>query len=323
MTGPRVAWIVASLAGAVPVMDLYLPIAEMSVNALLVLGLGAGVGFLSGVFGVGGGFLMTPLLILIGIPAAVAVATQASQILASSVSGVFAHMRRQTVDFKMGWVLIAGGAAGSTLGVVLFAWFKAQGQVDLLVTVLYVVFLVLIGGLMLIESVGAWWRHRGGATPARSRRRRAWWLLLPLRMKFPRSRLRISVLTPLAVGFFVGLLGAMMGVGGGFIMVPAMIYLLGMPTAVVVGTSLFQIAFVTALTTYLHAVNSGTVDIVLAALLIVGGVVGAQWGSRIGALLRGDQIRVLLALLVLAVAGKLMGDLIVTPTDLFSVARDG
>lgn len=303
-------------------MDLYLPIAEMSVNALLVLGLGAGVGFLSGIFGVGGGFLMTPLLLFIGIPAAVAVATQASQILASSVSGVLAHMRRGTVDFRMGWVLTAGGAGGSFVGVQLFGWFKALGQIDLLVSVLYVVLLGSVGGLMLVESVGAWWRYRrAGGRFASEHQRRPWTRFLPLKMSFPRSRLHLSALVPLVVGFVIGLLGAMMGVGGGFIMVPAMIYLIGMPTAVVVGTSLFQITFVTALTTYLHAVNNGTVDVVLAMLLIIGGVIGAQWGSRVGALLRGDQLRVLLALLVLAVAGKLLGDLVIQPQDLYSIGR--
>ncbi len=305
-------------------MDLYLPIAEMSVNALLVLGLGAGVGFLSGIFGVGGGFLMTPLLLFIGIPAAVAVATQASQILASSVSGVLAHMRRSTVDFRMGWVLTVGGAAGSALGVQLFSWFKAQGQLDLLVSVLYVLLLGAVGTLMLVESIGAWIRHRfSGGRFADEHRRRSWTRALPFKLRFTRSRLHISVLVPLAVGFAIGLVGAMMGVGGGFIMVPAMIYLIGMPTAVVVGTSLFQITFVTALTTYLHAVNNGTVDVVLAALLIIGGVVGAQWGSRVGALLRGDQLRVLLALLVLAVAGKLLSDLVIPPEDLYSIQREG
>ncbi len=304
-------------------MDLYLPIAEMSVNALLVLGLGAGVGFLSGIFGVGGGFLMTPLLIFIGIPAAVAVATQAAQILASSVSGVLAHTRRQTVDFRMGWVLTAGGALGSTLGVLVFSWFKQQGQVDLLVAVLYVVFLGIVGGFMLFESVASWWRsRRAGGRLVRERRRRNWTHHLPLKVRFPRSRLRISLAMPFAVGFGVGMLGAMMGVGGGFIIVPAMIYFIGMPTAVVIGTSLFQITFVSALTTFLHAVNNGTVDVILAALLIVGGVVGAQWGSRVGAFLGGEQLRLLLALLVLAVAGKLMGDLVIEPRDRYSISRE-
>jgi uncharacterized membrane protein YfcA len=302
-------------------MDLYLPIAEMSVNALVVLGLGAGVGFLSGIFGVGGGFLMTPLLLFIGIPAAVAVGTQASQILASSVSGVLAHMRRQTVDFRMGWVLTVGGAAGSVLGVWLFGIFKALGQTELLVSVLYVLLLGVVGSLMLTESLVTLWRRRAGGPPGQARARQGWVRYLPLKMRFPRSQLYISALVPLAVGFFIGLLAAMMGVGGGFVMVPAMIYLIGMPTAVVIGTSLFQITFVTALTTYLHAVNNGTVDIILAALLIVGGVIGAQWGSRIGALLRGDQIRILLALLILAVAGKLLVDLVVTPAELYSIDR--
>jgi len=253
----------------------------------------------------------------------VAVATQAAQILASSVSGVLAHTRRQTVDFRMGWVLTAGGALGSTLGVFVFSWFKQQGQVDLLVAVLYVVFLGIVGGFMLFESVASWWRtRRAGGRFARERRRRHWSHYLPFKVRFPRSRLHISLIVPLAVGFGVGMLGAMMGVGGGFIIVPAMIYFIGMPTAVVIGTSLFQITFVSALTTFLHAVNNGTVDVILAALLIVGGVVGAQWGSRIGAFLRGEHLRVLLALLVLAVAGKLMGDLVIEPRDRYSISRE-
>ncbi|TVQ35858.1 MAG: sulfite exporter TauE/SafE family protein [Geminicoccaceae bacterium] len=304
-------------------MDLYLPIAEMSVNALVVLALGTGVGFLSGVFGVGGGFLMTPLLLFIGIPAAVAVATQASQILASSVSGVLAHMRRQTVDFRMGWVLTIGGGAGSTLGVWLFGIFKAMGQTEFLVSVLYVLLLGTVGGLMLGESIVTWWRRRAGGPPGKTRKRDGWVRVLPFKMRFPRSQLYISALVPLAVGFFIGLLAAMMGVGGGFVMVPAMIYLIGMPTAVVIGTSLFQITFVTALTTYLHAVNNGTVDIILAGLLIVGGVIGAQWGSRVGAHLRGEQIRILLALLILGVAFKLCADLVIEPDDLYSLDRLG
>jgi uncharacterized protein len=302
-------------------MDLYLPIAEMSVNAVVVLAIGTGVGFLAGVFGVGGGFLMTPLLLFIGIPAAVAVGTQASQILASSVSGVLAHMRRQTVDFRMGWVLTLGGGAGSYVGVWLFGVVKAMGQTDFVVSVLYVLLLGVVGVLMLFESVRTWLRRRGtGAVPP-TRRRYDWTRWLPLKVRFPRSQLYISVLVPLAVGFGIGLLAAMMGVGGGFVLVPAMIYVLGMPTAVVIGTSLFQISFVTALTTYLHAVDNGTVDIVLAALLIVGGVVGAQWGSMVGARLRGEQIRVLLAVLIVVVAAKLFADLVITPADLYSIDR--
>ncbi|MGF1475541.1 MAG: sulfite exporter TauE/SafE family protein [Geminicoccaceae bacterium] len=300
-------------------MDIYLPIAEMSVNAFLLLSIGGGVGFLSGLFGVGGGFLMTPLLIFIGIPPAVAVGSEATQILASSFSGVLAHTRRGNVDVRMGLVLVAGGSVGSILGVFIFAWMRGLGQVDLLVSLCYVVFLGIVGGLMFVESVRAMVIRPNSSAPSRGDDSDDWRQKLPLQMAFPRSQLRTSLLLPLAVGLLVGMLAAMMGVGGGFIMVPAMIYLIGMPTAVVVGTSLFQICFVTALTGYLHAVNNQTVDVVLALLLIAGGVIGAQLGTRVTGLLRGEQLRVLLALLVLLVCGKLAFDLIVTPVDLYSV----
>jgi uncharacterized protein len=298
-------------------MGIYLPIAEMSVNVVLILGLGGGVGFLSGLFGVGGGFLMTPLLIFIGIPPAVAVATEANQIVASSVSGVLAHWRRGNVDFKMGVVLLVGGFAGSSAGVWLFTVLRDLGQIDLVIKLSFVVFLGIIGLLMLVESVQAMMRRRKKAPPHKSRR--SWLDRLPLKMRFRRSRLYISVLLPILVGFVVGLLAAIMGVGGGFIMVPAMIYLLGMPTAVVVGTSLFQIIFVTANVTVLQSITNQTVDVVLALLLLFGGVVGAQFGARAGALLRGDQLRGLLALMVLIVCGKLAFDLVVTPDDVYSL----
>ena len=298
-------------------MDIYLPIAEVSVNVILILGLGGGVGFLSGLFGVGGGFLMTPLLMFIGIPPAVAVATEANQIVASSVSGVLAHWRRGNVDFKMGVVLLVGGFAGSSAGVWLFTVLRELGQIDLVIKLSFVVFLGIIGGLMLVESVLAMMRRRKKAPAQKSRR--SWLDRLPLKMRFRRSRLYISVLLPILVGFVVGLLAAIMGVGGGFIMVPAMIYLLGMPTAVLVGTSLFQIIFVTANVTVLQAITNQTVDVVLALLLLFGGVVGAQFGARAGALLRGDQLRSLLAVMVLIVCGKLAFDLVVTPADVYSL----
>ncbi len=307
-------------AGAPHAMDIYLPIAEISVNVFLILGLGGGVGFLSGLFGVGGGFLMTPLLIFIGIPPAVAVATEANQIVASSVSGVLAHWKRGNVDFKMGMVLVVGGFAGSGAGVWLFTLLRDMGQIDLVIKLSYVVFLGTIGLLMLIESIKAMTRKRG-KKPQHSKGGRSWTDALPLKMRFRRSRLYISPLLPLAVGFVVGVLAAIMGVGGGFIMVPAMIYLLGMPTAVVVGTSLFQIIFVTANVTVLQAVSNQTVDVVLALLLLIGGVIGAQFGARAGALLRGDQLRGLLALMVLAVAVKIGFDVIVTPDDLYSIGN--
>jgi uncharacterized membrane protein YfcA len=299
-------------------MDIYLPIADMAVNVFLILGLGGLVGFLSGLFGIGGGFLTTPLLIFIGIPPAVAVATGANQIVAPSVSAVLAHWRRGNVDVKMGLALLAGGIAGSTAGVGLFALLHKLAQLDVVVSIAYVLFLGVIGLLMLQESVQAMLRSR---TPVVKRRARRTALdALPLKMRFRRSRLYISVLLPIAVGLLVGMLAAIMGVGGGFIMVPAMIYLLGMPATVVVGTSLFQIIFVTATVTVLQAITTQTVDVVLAVLLIAGSVIGAQFGVRAGTRLHGDQLRVLLAVLVLGVAGKLAFDLIATPPDLFSVS---
>ncbi len=301
-------------------MEIYLPIAELSVNVALILGLGAAVGMLSGLFGVGGGFLMTPLLIFIGIPPPVAVATEANQIVASSVSGVLAHWRRGNVDFRMGFVLLIGGFLGSSVGVWVFTLLRGLGQIDLVIRLSFVVFLGTIGLLMLVEGINAIiGRHRGVAGPHREVR--SWRDALPLKMRFRKSRLYISAILPIGVGFFVGMMAAIMGVGGGFFMVPAMIYLLGMPTAVVVGTSLFQIIFVTANVTLLQAVTNQTVDVVLALLLLVGGVIGAQFGVRLGARLRGDQLRVLLAVLVLLVCGKLATDLVLPPEDLYSLGE--
>jgi uncharacterized membrane protein YfcA len=303
-------------------MDIYLPIAEVSVNLFLLLSMGGLVGFLSGMFGVGGGFLMTPLLIFIGIPPAVAVGSEASQILASSSSAVMAHLRRRNVDIKMGIVLTIGGAVGSALGVWVFGLLQKLGQIDLVISLSYLLFLGTVGSLMLIESIRAWFRVRGRG--GRGKLHRHHWLHgLPFKMRFQRSRLYISALTPLCLGFLVGILGAIMGVGGGFLMVPAMIYLIGMPTQVVVGTSLFQISFVTAVTTFLHAVNNQTVDIILALSLIVGGVVGAQIGTSVGARLKGEQIRILLALIVLLVCSRLGYQLIATPIDLYSLGPGG
>ncbi len=302
-------------------MQIYLPIAEVAVNAFLLLGLGGAVGVLSGMFGVGGGFLMTPLLFFIGIPPAVAVATEANQIVASSFSGVLAHLRRKTVDLRMGTVLLIGGLVGAALGVMLFNYLKSLGQVDLLVKLCYVVFLGIIGGLMFIESLNALRNQRSGKAPPRKKHN--WIHGLPFKMRFRTSGLYISVIPPLIVGVAVGVLAAIMGVGGGFIMVPAMIYLLGMPTKVVVGTSLFQIIFVTGFTTMLHATTNYTVDVVLAVLLLVGGVIGAQVGTVIGSKLRAEQLRILLAIMVLAVCGKLAFDLLVTPSELFVVGATG
>ncbi|MBW7057174.1 sulfite exporter TauE/SafE family protein [Paracoccus bogoriensis] len=300
-------------------MQIFLPIAEVSVNAFILIGLGGLVGLMSGLFGVGGGFLITPLLFFIGIPPAIAVATGANQVVASSVSGVLAHMKRRSVDFRMGGVLLAGGLVGSALGVLVFNLLQQLGQVELVVQLCYVVFLGLIGTMMLQESIRALRRARNPAAPRRKLHDHMWVHRLPLKVKFRASGLYISVIPPLLVGLAVGVLAAIMGVGGGFIMVPAMIYLLGMPTKVVVGTSLFQITFVTAFTTLMHAVSYNTVDVMLAVLLIVGGVVGAQIGTSLGARLRAEQLRILLALLVLAVCGKLALDLFLPPEDLYTI----
>ncbi len=301
-------------------MHFYLPIAEMSANIFIFLGMGGAVGFLSGMFGVGGGFLMTPLLIFTGIPPAVAVGTEAAQIVASSVSGAIAQWRRRNVDFKMGSVLLAGGLVGSVIGVQLVKGLRAIGQFDLVVALSYVTFLGIIGTLMMIESINAIRKSRSGK-PSGGRRpgQHNWVHGLPLKMRFHRSKLYISAIPPLAIGGLVGILAAIMGVGGGFIMVPAMIYLLRVPTNVVVGTSLFQIVFVTAATTILHATQNYTVDIVLALLLMIGGVIGAQFGAIAGEKLKGEQLRFLLAALVLSVCAKMAWGLIATPGDLYSI----
>ena len=305
-------------------MQIYLPIAELSVNAFVLLGLGGAVGFLSGMFGVGGGFLMTPLLIFTGIPPAVAVGTEAVQIVATSMSGVLAHWRRKAVDLKMAGVLLIGGAVGSVVGVIIFSALRNEGQIDLFISLAYVVFLGVIGALMMNESLRAIRAQRQGRSVAvRKPGTHGWIHGLPLKVRFRRSRLYISAVPPLLIGLLVGILSAIMGVGGGFIMVPAMIYLLRMPTNVVVGTSLFQIMFVTALASIMHATLNQTVDIVLAMLLLVGGVLGAQIGVRVGHKLRGEQLRALLAAMVLLVCLRLAWDLVATPEDLFTVMIGG
>ena len=302
-------------------MEIYLPIAEVSVNGPLLFSIGTIVGLLSGIFGVGGGFLITPLLFFIGIPPAVAVATSANQIVASSFSAILAHIRRRTVDFPMGIALMVGGLVGSSIGVMIFDALRKLGQVDLLVNLFYVIFLGLIGAIMFVESLNAMRKaRRQGPQPRTRRKRRDWVHAMPVRYRFQASGLYISIFPPLLVGVFVGILSAIMGVGGGFIVVPAMIYILGMPTKVVVGTSLFQIIFVSAYTTMIHGMTSHTVDIVLAVLLLVGGVIGAQVGSWIGLKLKAEQLRILLAMLVLAVCLKLGLDLVLEPDELYSLS---
>ncbi|WP_137113766.1 sulfite exporter TauE/SafE family protein [Mesorhizobium sp. GR13] len=302
-------------------MGVYLPIAEMSVNALVLLAMGAAVGFLSGLFGVGGGFLITPLLIFYNVPPAIAVATGANQVIASSFSGSLTHFKRGTLDFKLGLMLLAGGLVGSTIGVYVFALLRSVGQLDLFISLLYVALLGTVGGLMLVESVNALRATRGGAAaPALKKPGHHNWIhRLPLKMRFRASKLFVSVIPVLIIGAVIGFLASIMGVGGGFIMVPALIYLLKVPTNVVVGTSLFHITFTAAFTTIVHATTNQTVDIVLALLLMLGGVLGAQYGTKAGRKLRGEQLRALLALLVLAVAIRLGVDLFVPPTSPYSL----
>jgi uncharacterized protein len=300
--------------------QIYLPIAEISVNLLVMLGLGAAVGFLSGMFGVGGGFLLTPLLMLSGIPPAIAVATGANQIVGTSVSGTLAQWRRGNVDLRMGFVLIAGGVVGAVAGVLLLRLLRQAGQAGLIISLTYVAFLGAIGALMLWESVRAIRRQSAGKTVSARRSGQHNWIHgLPLKMRFPHSRLYISTIPPLVIGALVGLLASFLGVGGGFIMVPAMIYLLRMPTNIVIGTSIFQIIFVTAIVTLLHATLNHTLDILLAFLLVIGGVIGGQFGVRTGQKLRGEQLRLLLSLMVVAVALRLLYDLVVRPSELFNI----
>ncbi len=299
--------------------SLYLPIAEMPVNVLLVLLVSGGVGFVSGLVGVGGGFIMTPSLIFLGVPAPVAVATGASQIAATSFSGMMSTARRRSVDWRMGMLLAIGGVLGGVTGVSLFEHLLNLGQLDLLISLLYVVFLAILGALMLAESLAVV-RGRSSAGPnLLTRPARTIAHRLPFRMRFPRSGLYISIIPPLLLGFGVGALAAIMGVGGGFILVPAMIYLLRMPTNVVIGTSLFEMLIVTALIVVLQATATQTVDLVLAALLMVGGVVGAQLGSRLGANLKGEHVRALLGVILLLCSLKFLFDLVVTPDELFSL----
>jgi len=272
-------------------VTIYLPIAELSVNIFIILGMGAAVGFLSGMFGVGGGFLITPLLIFYNIPPVVAVATGANQVVASSVSGAITHFRRGTLDMKLGMVLLLGGLAGASIGVFIFSWLRRQGQLDLVISLLYVIFLGTVGILMLMESLNAM-RRAARNEPVSLKRpgQHNWVHRLPFKMRFKKSKIYLSVLPIIALGFAIGILTSVMGVGGGFIMVPAMIYLLRIPTNVVVGTSLFQIIFTTAYTTVVQAATNYSVDIVLAFILMLAGVIGAQYGVRVGQKLRGERV---------------------------------
>ena len=292
----------------------------MNVNILLIVLIGMLVGGLSGLFGVGGGFLMTPLLIFLGIPPAVAVGTEAPHVLASSVSGVLAHWRRKNVDFKMGFFLMIGGVVGSTVGVNLFKILRIFGQIDIVIQMLFLIFLGFIGFSMAFESAKTTiTKYRTTSSIRTKLHQHSWIHGLPFKLRFHRSKLYISTIPPIVIGFFVGVLSAMMGVGGGFIIIPAMVYLLGMSTNVVVGTSLFQIIFVTANSTFFQSYLNQTVDIVLASLMIVGGVIGAQIGARLGTKLKAEYLRGILAILVLAVCAKIFTDLTLTPANLFSL----
>ena len=292
----------------------------MNVNILLIIFIGMVVGGLSGLFGVGGGFLMTPLLIFLGIPPVVAVGTEAPHVLASSVSGVIAHWRRKNVDFKMGLFLLIGGVIGSTTGVNLFKILKVYGQIDIVIQMLFLIFLGFIGFSMVFESAKTTiTKYRTTSSIRTKLHQHSWIHGLPFKMRFHRSKLYISTIPPIIIGFFVGVLSAMMGVGGGFIMIPAMVYILGMSTNVVVGTSLFQIIFVTANSTFFQSYLNQTVDIVLASLMILGGVIGAQIGAKLGTKLKAEYLRGILAILVLIVCAKIFTDMTLMPENLFSL----
>lgn len=299
-------------------MHIYLPIAEMSVHIFGILLLGGAAGLLSGMFGIGGGFLMTPLLIFMGVPPTVAVATSSNQIIASSVSGFLAHWRRQNVDVKMGTYILMGGIVGSSFGVWVFQWLRTIGQIDLVISLSYVAFLTFVGIVMGRESVRTI-RHakRKSAKPEEPEGKTIW-QRLPLQVDFPRSDIHVSALLPITVGAMSGVITSLLGIGGGFLMVPAMLYLLRMPASVVVGTSLFQIIFTSANTTFLHAVTTQTVDVVLAILLLTGSVFSAQLGSRIATKLPGAHLRAMLAGIVLLVAARLAYGLLITPDNLYS-----
>jgi uncharacterized protein len=298
-------------------MEIYLPIAGLPINVFILMFLGLVVGFLSGMFGVGGGFLMTPMLILMGIPPAVAVASEANHILAASVSGFLAHMRRANVDFLMGFILLLGGVLGSIIGVFLLKYLLSIGQEKLFISLSYILILIFVGFWMLAESVSSIKKKYKGK---RNKLHEHIWLHgLPFKIKFRKSHLYISVLPPIFIGLLVGILSSIMGIGGGFILVPAMIYILGMPTQVVIGTSLLQIVFVTTASTIMHSYINQTVDVVLSSLLLIGAVVGAQIGTRAMVLLRGEQIRFLLAIIIIIVASVLIGEILVTPEEAFII----
>jgi uncharacterized membrane protein YfcA len=302
-------------------VQLYLPIADLPVNIFLILAMGAAVGFVSGMFGIGGGFLMTPLLIFIGITPAVAVASVASHIAASSFSGAISYWRRRAIDPALAVVLLSGGTVGTALGVWTFTQLRALGQLDLMIALSYVALLTTVGGLMFWEGLRAMMRtRRGVAAPRRSHN---WIHGLPLKMRFKRSKIYLSVIPVVFIGVIIGFIGAVMGIGGGFILVPVMIYLLRVPTSTVIGTSMVLTLVTMTFATLLHAVTNHLVDVVLALILMVGGVTGAQFGARAGQKIRGEQLRLLLGVLVLAVGIRFAIELVIRPEDLFTIRETG
>ena len=300
-------------------MEIYLPIAGLSLDIFVLFLLGLVVGVLSGLFGVGGGFLMTPLLILMGIPPAVAVASEANHILAASFSGLLAHIRRYNVDFKMGFILLIGGVLGSAIGVLVLKKLLDIGQEKFFITSSYIIVLASVGIWMLVESINTIKKRRSGKR--KKLHEHIWLHGLPFKVRFRKSHLYISVIPPLFIGFFVGILSSIMGVGGGFILVPAMIYILGMPTQIVVGTSLLQIVFVTGVATILHSYVNQTLDVMLSSLLLLGAVIGAQIGTKIMVHLNGEQIRFLLSVIILLVVFVLIGEMVVTPNEMFVIEK--
>ena len=301
-------------------MNIYLPIAELSVNIFIIFSLGGAVGFLSGMLGLGGGFLMTPLLMFIGIPPNVAVATSANQIVAASVSGALSHWRQGLVDVKMGMYLLLGGLFGSFTGIWIFKLLSNAGQIETFLAIVYFILLFSIGTLMLIESSQVIRDRIRKRTVKRKLHYHNWAHKLPFKVRFYSSNLYISVIPPIIIGYFIGILSATMGIGGSFILIPAMIYFLGMPTSKVIGTSLFQIIFITSFVTLLHATSTFAVDAVLAFSLILSSVIGAQLGVMFTNKFRGEELRALLAIIVLAVAFKIGIDLLIQPTDIFSIS---
>ena len=300
-------------------MEVFLPIAQVFVNPIEILLLSAIVGVLSGLFGVGGGFLMTPFLIFLGIPPAYAVANEANNILATSVSGSTTHYLKNTLDYKMGSMIVIGGVIGTSLGIYTFTYFKGIGKIDTVISLAYMYILAIIGTLMLVESLGEIDKAKRNVVVKKKLHVHYWIHGLPLRMRFPKSKLYESIFTPIIIGLLVGFIAAIMGIGGAFILVPAMIYILGMPTQVVIGTSLLQIVFVTFVSTIMHSYINQTVDVVLSSLLLIGAVIGAQIGTRLMVKLKGEQIRFLLAIIIIIVATVLVGEILVTPKETFII----